>query len=95
MNMPSLIDDGSKTKTQLLAEIEALRHQLAAMLRTAQIDARSNEQFAVTLMSIGDAADHGHDGQRHLYQSRSGTADRIDTAGSVGTGSVRRIDPAR
>jgi PAS domain-containing protein len=55
MNMPSLIDDGSKTKTQLLAEIEALRHQLAAMLRTAQIDARSNEQFAVTLMSIGDA----------------------------------------
>ena len=50
-----MIDDDIKTRTQLLVEVAALRHQLADVLRTAQSDAGSREQFAVTLMSIGDA----------------------------------------
>ena len=53
--MPSLRDEDRKTQTQLLAEVGALRHQLAAMLQTAQLDAESSEWFAVTLRSIGDA----------------------------------------
>lgn len=48
------MDDSSKTKTQLLAEVAALRHQLA-LLRPAPIDIGSGEWFAVTLTSIGDA----------------------------------------
>ena len=49
-----VMDDGSKTKTQLLAEVAALRQQLA-LLRPAQIDVGSSAWFAVTLTSIGDA----------------------------------------
>jgi PAS domain S-box-containing protein len=49
-----VMDDGSKTKTQLLAEVAALRQQLA-MLRPTPIDVGSSEWFAVTLTSIGDA----------------------------------------
>ena len=48
------MDDGSKTKTQLLAEVAALRQQLA-MLRPTPIDVGSSEWFAVTLTSLGDA----------------------------------------
>jgi len=49
--MFSLMDNGSKTKTQLLAEVAALRQQ-PAMLRTAQIDAGSSEWFAMSGLKI-------------------------------------------
>jgi ribonuclease D len=48
------VDDETKTKTQLLADVAALRQQLA-VLHAAQIDVESSEWFAATLTSIGDA----------------------------------------